>query len=256
MIDVHAHVLPGLDDGPANMGDALALVRAAVEDHIDTIVATPHMLDGIYNVAREEIFAGVAELNEALDEHGLGVTILAGADVRAEADAPDVLREGGLVTIADLGKHMILELPQDVVPRELDQLLFNIQLQGVRPIISHPERNRTIQEDPDELIPLVQAGGLVQITAASVVGEFGRHVQACAETLLERRLAHLVATDMHGLRARSPKLSPAAARITELLGEEVANDILEKNPENVIHGRYVHAPEPVMPKPRKRWFFW
>jgi protein-tyrosine phosphatase len=256
MIDIHAHVLPGLDDGPANMGEALALVRAAVDNGIDTIIATPHMLDGIYNATRDGIFAALAELNDVIDEHGLVVTILAGGDVHAETEVPDLLRRGDLVTVADRGKHLMLELPPDVVPRELDQLLFSMQLQGVRPIISHPERNRVIQEDPNQLLSLVQAGGLTQITAASVVGDFGRRVQTCAETLLDRRMAHFVATDMHDLRGRKPKLAEAAARMTELVGEDETNEILRERPEALIHGKYVNTPEPAAAKPRKRWFFW
>lgn len=256
MIDIHAHVLPGLDDGPANMGEALALVRAAADDHIDTVVATPHMLDGIYNVRREDIFAGVAELNEALAEHGIPVTVLVGADVHAETEVPVLLRDGRLATVADRGKHLMLELPPDVMPQELDQLLFNMELQGVRPVISHPERNRVIQEDPGELLSLVQAGSLTQITAASIVGDFGSRVQECCESLFEWRLAHFVATDMHGTRRRKPKLTEAAERVTELLGKEEANEILYDNPEALIHGKYVNVPEPATPKPQKRWFFW
>lgn len=256
MIDIHAHVLPGLDDGPANMGEALALVRAAAEDHIDTIVATPHMLDGIYNAQRRDIFAAVTELNEAIKEHGIPITVLAGADIHSETEIPELLRQGELVTIADLGKHIILELPPDVVPRELDQLLFAIQLQGVQPIISHPERNRVIQEDPGELVPLVEAGSLAQVTAASVIGDFGQRVQEAVKTLFEWRLAHFVATDAHGITRRRPKLSEGAAQLREMIGPDEAAEILQNNPEAVIHGRRVRAPEPRPPKPRRHWFFW
>ena len=256
MIDIHAHILPGVDDGPANMGEALALVQAAVDNDIDTVVATPHMLDGIYNATRDEIFTALAELNEAIDEHGLAITVLAGGDVHAEAEVPELLQQGDLVTVADRGKHLMIELPPDVVPRELGQLLFRMQLQGVRPIVSHPERNRVIQEDPEELALLVQAGALTQVTAGSIVGAFGRRVQSCAETLLARRMVHFIATDMHDLRGRKPKLAEAAARVVELLGDDEANEILREHPEALIHGKYVNVAEPVSPKPRKRWFFW
>lgn len=256
MIDIHAHILPGIDDGPANMGEALALIAAAADNGIDTVVATPHMLDGIYNATRAEIFAALAELNDAAHEHGLPVTILAGADVHAEAEVPELLRQGDLVTVADRGKHLMLELPPDVVPRELDQLLFGMQLQGVRPIVSHPERNRVIQDDPNELMSLVQAGALMQITAGSVLGDFGRRVRSCAETLLARRMVHFVATDMHDLRGRKPKLAEAETCLAELVGDNEANEIVHEHPEALIHGRYVNVAEPVLPKPRKRWFFW
>jgi protein-tyrosine phosphatase len=238
------------------MGEALALVRAAAENHIDTIVASPHMLDGVYNVLRDDVFARAAELNDALREHGIHVTVLVGADVHAEAEVPELLGQGKLITVADRGKHLMLELPPDVVPREMDQLLFAIQLHGVRPIISHPERNRVIQEDPGELLSLVEAGSLTQVTAASLVGDFGSQVQDCARALLDRRLVHFVATDMHGVWRRRPRLSEAAALMVSMMGREDAAEILERNPQAVIHGKHIDVPEPVMPKPRKRWFFW
>jgi protein-tyrosine phosphatase len=256
MIDIHAHVLPGLDDGPANMGDAIALVRAAVDDHITTIVASPHMLDGVYNATRDDIFAGVADMNDALREHGIAVPVLVGADIHAEADVASRLRNGELVTVADLGKYLMLELPPDVVPRELDQLLFDVQLQGVRPVLSHPERNRAIQEDVSELIPMVEAGCLVQVTAASILGDFGSQIRECTESLFGCRLVHLVATDMHGVRRRRPRLSDAAAAVKELVGVEEAHEILERNPEALIHGAPISAPDPELPRPHKRWFFW
>jgi len=256
MIDIHAHVLPGLDDGPANMDESLALARAAVEDSIHVVVASPHMLDGVYNTSRAEVFAGVAELNDTLKEHGIRVSVLVGADVHAETELPRLLREGELITIADLGKHLMLELPSDVVPRDLDQLLFSLQLQGVQPIVSHPERNRVIQEDPAELLPLVQVGCLTQVTASSIVGEFGTHVQDCARELFERRLVHLIATDMHGVHRRRPRLSQAAARAMEWMGREEAYVILEVNPQALLRGEHIDAPEPVQPRPRRKWFFW
>lgn len=257
MIDIHAHVLPGLDDGPANMGESIDLIRAAAQDNITTIVATPHMLDGVYNVPRDEIFAGVAALNDALKEHGIPVTILTGADVHVDTEIPALLRDGRLVTVAGRGKHIMLELPPDVVPGELDQLLYSVQLQGVRPVISHPERNRVIQEEPALLIPLVQAGSLMQITVGSIIGQFGSHVQDCAMALFERRMVHFVATDMHGMSRRIPRLSEAAAAVADKCGCEDAEQILKRNPEALIHGEYVDAGDPTEPKPRKRrFFFW
>jgi len=256
MIDIHAHVLPGIDDGPANMGEALDLVRAAVADGVDTIVATPHMLDGVYNASRADIFAGVGQLNDALREHAIPATVLAGADVHTETEIPDLLRRGQLVTVADRGKHLMLELPSHVVPNELDQLLFSVQLQGVVPVISHPERNRVIQDDPAELIPLVEAGALTQVTAASIVGEFGAKVEECAKALFDCQLVHLVATDMHDLRHRRPVFSSAAERLTEMIGPEDCTWILEENAEAIIHGGRVEVPDPVPPKPRRRWLFW
>ena len=256
MIDIHAHVLPALDDGPAHMGDAIALAKAACQDNISTIVGTPHMCDGVYNASRADIFAAVGALNDALAEHGVPVSVLAGADIHVDTELPGYLRRGELVTVADRGKHLMIELPTDVVPGELDQLVFALQLQGVNVIVSHPERNRMIQEDPTVLIPMAQSGCLMQVTAASILGDFGSHAQESAKALFDCRLVHFVATDMHGLRRRTPKLSQAVPMVEELVGAELAHEILEENPEALIEGRYIDPPEPTPPPPRRKWFFW
>ncbi|MFO7898265.1 MAG: CpsB/CapC family capsule biosynthesis tyrosine phosphatase [Planctomycetota bacterium] len=256
MIDIHAHVLPAIDDGPADMDEALELVRAAADDGVTTIVATPHMLDGVYNATRPAIFARLGALKAALDEHGIPMTVLGGADVHAEADLPDRLRAGELVTVADRGKHLMIELPADVMPSDLHRLFFAIQLQGVKPIISHPERNKAIQDDPGEVVPLVEAGCLTQVTAASILGRFGSQAETCAMTLFDCDLVHLVATDMHGVRSRRPRLAAARDRMIGVIGRQETDRIIEQNAAAVVHGRHLQVPDPIPVKPQKKWFFW
>jgi protein-tyrosine phosphatase len=227
-----------------------------VDNGIHTVVATPHMLDGVYDASRESVLHGTTELDDALKEHGVPLTVLAGADVHADTEIPQLLRQGQLVTVADRGSYLMIELPSDVLPETLGELLFKIQLQSVHPIVSHPERNRAIQEDPWRVAPMVEAGALTQVTAASLVGDFGAAVYDCAHRLLEYRLAHFVATDMHDVRRRAPRLREAAEAVREAVGPDDAREILEENPGAVIHGGHVQAPEPARPSTRKKWFFW
>ena len=250
MIDLHTHILPGLDDGPACAAEALALCRLAAEDGATVLVATPHMNDGIYHVRPDDVLRGVRELQAQLDAGGPPLTILPGADVRADGDLPDLVRGGELLTVAGGGKYLMVELSPDVIPPRLAETFFALQLMGVTPIITHPERNAEVQERPGSLDALVRAGNLVQITAASFTGGFGERALRCAKRLLERRLVHLVASDAHSAERRPPGLSRARAAVAAAVGDAEAAQIFDLWPRQIIAGAPVEAPEPFEGEPR------
>jgi len=244
MVDLHAHVLPGLDDGPASVEEAVAMCRLAADDGIRTIVATPHVMRGSFDVTREQIREGVERLSAALSEKGIPVDILPGADVHADAD---LLTSGGvadLMTVADGGRYLMVELSAQHVPSGVARLLFALQIRGITPILSHPERNAEVQRNPILLAPLVRSGIVVQITAGSLTGLFGEKSARCARLLLKRNLAHLVASDAHSLVARPPGLSRARRLVEAVLGDEPTAEIFERRPESVIKGRPLELPEP------------
>jgi len=258
MIDLHCHILPGLDDGPPSMEMALKMCHIAVEDGISTIVATPHMLNGMFNVTPQVVFDHVAEMAEALEKASIPLSILPGADVHVDSSLPDYLTRGEVLTLADQRRHILLELPQDIVPRELGDLLFQVQLKGVIPIITHPERNTEIQENPGLLKDMIKTNSLAQITAGSIVGIFGSRVQNCAIKLLQNRMAHLVATDAHNIDRRAPRLSQARKIVEETIGPEETTKIFSQWPSMILAGEHIEPPEPLMdrPAPRKKKRFW
>jgi len=258
MIDLHCHILPGLDDGPPSLDIALKMCDIAVEDGISTIVATPHMLNGMFNITPQLVFDHVAEMSEALDKASIPLTILPGADVHVDSGLPDYLTRGDVLTLADQHRHILLELPQDIVPRELGGLLFQVQLKGVIPIITHPERNIEIQQNPGLLNDMIQANSLAQITADSIVGVFGSRVQECAIKLLQSRMAHLVATDAHNIEHRAPRLSQARKIVEETIGPEETTRIFSQWPAMILAGKHFEPPDPLMDRhePRKKKRFW
>ena len=259
MIDLHVHILPGLDDGPRDMSDALEMCLQAVEDGTTTIVATPHMYNGVYDVRREDVLAGVEELRRCVSAAGIALTIVPGADIHIETDLCSHLRDGTIVTVGDTGKYVMLELPHDVMPQGLLAFLFSVQLAGVTPIISHPERNFEVQSDPDVLLPIVGAGNLLQVTAGSITGSFGERPEACAHHLIERRMAHLVASDAHSPKRRRPLLSPARAVVGEMTSAEEAEELFVQRPRKIIAGEYVEVPDVVderRARKRRGWFSW
>lgn len=258
MIDLHIHILPGLDDGPPDTEQALAMCRLAVADGTTAVVASPHMFNGMHDVARGDILAGVARLEGLLKAEEIALDVMPGADVHVAPDLGALVKGGYVMTIGDGGKYLMTELPQDIVPRGLSHLLFSIQLLGITPVISHPERNLEIQADPMLLAELVRAGNLVQVTAASVTGDFGEPAQKCAHALLKARMAHVVASDAHSCNRRRPGLSRAFAAVKELLSADEAEDIFIHRPMRIISGEYIDLPEPIGPAPgktRKRFSF-
>ncbi|GAB4347679.1 MAG: tyrosine protein phosphatase [Candidatus Abyssubacteria bacterium] len=254
MIDLHAHILPGLDDGPAEMEEAVTMCRIAADDGTTAIVATPHMFGEIHNVGCSEIREGVTKLQTALAREAISLVVRPGADVHVVPGLDRLLRDGRVMTLGDGGKYLLLELPTDVMPEGLPELLFAIQLLGITPIIAHPERNLAIQANPFLLVDYVESGNLIQLTAGSLLGEFGRDARQCAEALLMSRMAHLIASDAHSAYRRRPGLSKALARARELSSAEEVEEIFVHRPLKVLGGQYFTVPEPIRQLEKRSMF--
>lgn len=243
-VDIHCHLLPGIDDGAASENDALAMADMAVADGIDTIVATPHQLGNFAENSAEMIRGATAKFQERLVERKLPLRVLPGADVRIEPDLTGRIRRGEVLTLADHGRHVLLELPHNVyVP--LERLLAEMSSAGLVGILSHPERNQGILRQPGVLRPLVDRGCLLQVTAGSLLGTFGSEIKTFSESLIAQGLVHFLATDAHGIGRRRPLLSPAFERVAQLSDVETAIDLCCRNPGSVALGR------PVTPGCRK-----
>ncbi len=206
MIDLHCHVLPGIDDGPRTLEDSLALCRAAAAAGIVTIVATPHVDHEYPGVTAEVIAEGVAEVREALSDAEIEVEVVAGAEIaltRALDLSDDELRELRL----GAGDWALIEAPLSVSARQVSPMLRRIAERGHRIVIAHPERSPFFQRQPDALADLVADGMLSQITASSLTGAFGRAPRELAMTFLSRGLVHVVASDAHDAVHRRPSIA-------------------------------------------------
>jgi protein-tyrosine phosphatase len=237
-VDIHCHLLPGLDDGAPTVEDAIAMAELAIADGIRTIVATPHQLGNYTRNSGETIRAATAQFQRLLDQRQLPLQVLPGADVRIEPDLPRKIRTAEVLTLADRRRHVLLELPHDVY-LPLDRLLAELNSMGVTGILSHPERNRGILRQPGVLRALVKRGCLLQVTAGSLTGTFGSQVQRFCESLVEQRLVHFVSSDAHGTQTRPPALSAAFHRVTELAGLETAVNLCCRHPAAVAIGGIV-----------------
>lgn len=249
MIDLHCHILAGLDDGPQSMKESLSMARKALDDGIHTIVATPHTLDGLYSNSLTEISGKVAGLQDALIAEKIDLRLCVGSDVHLCPHIMERIENGEAVTINNTGKYLLLELPTQTIPTGLKDEIFSLRLNGITPIITHPERHPVIQRDMNILYEFISLGALGQITAMSITGDFGGMVMSCSEAMLLHRLVHLIASDAHSPDNRPPVLSPAVEAAEEILGSsEEAERMVRGWPALILAGDPVEAPPPMRVK--------
>jgi protein-tyrosine phosphatase len=234
-VDIHCHLVPGIDDGAADLAESLAMARMAVDDGIDTIICTPHQGGNFAQNRGDQIRAAVAELQRDLDDAGIPLRVLPGADVRIESDMLAGLQCGDVVSLADRRRHVLLELPHELY-MPLEPVLQALARAGMAGILSHPERNQGILARPAILKPLVEAGCLMQITAGSLVGAFGSGIQKFSESMLQEGLVHFVATDAHGTKSRRPLIDRAYRHAAGIVGSDYAEEICRSNPSLVAAG--------------------
>jgi protein-tyrosine phosphatase len=253
LVDIHCHLIAGIDDGAADADESLAMARMAVDDGIATVVATPHQLGAHGQNGGDTIRAKCRELQEQLDAHAVGLRVLPGADVRIEPEMIAKIRAGDVLTLADRGRHVLLELPHELY-LPLDGLLERLRAAGLVGILSHPERNLGILEQPEVVHSLVNAGCLMQVTAGSLVGGFGSPIRRFAERMLSDGLVHFLATDAHGRKSRRPLLSRSLDRVVALAGERAARELCCENPARVVAGEEVPAGRRSWRGRRLGWF--
>jgi protein-tyrosine phosphatase len=240
LVDIHCHLLPGIDDGAKSWEESLEMARLAAADGIGTIVCTPHQLGSYRHNRGAMIREQTACLQEKLRDEQISLNVLPGADVRIEADMLALLRSGEVLSLTDRRRHVLLELPHELY-MPLEPVLKELDSARMVGILSHPERNQGLLKDPTPIARLVDAGCLMQVTADSLVGGFGAKVQRFAESLLDQGLAHFVSSDAHGTKSRRPILSEAYQRIWQRIDEQTADDLCCHNPALVAAGRSVPA---------------
>lgn len=249
MIDLHCHILPGVDDGSGSQVESLSMARKAVEDGIHTIVATPHTLNGIYTNPAKEVTSKVASLQQALSDNYIELRLYAGADVHLCPRMLERIEIGEAGTINNAKNYILLELPSQAIPPAVKDEIFTLMVNGITPIITHPERNPIIQHDMNILYELVRMGALCQITAMSITGDFGATVMQCAQRLLTHRLVHVIASDAHSADTRPPVLSAAVEAAAEIMGSyEHSQRMVTEVPAAILSGDVIEISEPTRPK--------
>jgi protein-tyrosine phosphatase len=245
LIDIHCHILPDVDDGAVDMEESLAMAEKAAADGIRIIVATPHTLNGRYINPSDKVMAQVRNLQSFLLKAKSEINIVPGAEIHFCLNLKERILSREALTLNDTGKYLLVEFPFQTLPPQYREELFRLKIEGITPIIAHPERNAVFQQHPEMLEELVAAGCLLQITAMSITGGFGEDVMECAANMLKFRMAHIIATDAHSAGNRSPILSYAVAVATQVMGNRTDAELMvTRIPEAILAGKPVEIPEP------------
>lgn len=250
MIDLHCHILPGLDDGAADLGVALEMARAFVADGVAVVACTPHILPGLYHNSADGIRNATSALQAVLEREGIPLRLVPGADNHIAPDAPARLRSGQMLALAD-SRYVLIEPPHNVVPQRLEAAFFDLQLAGYVPILTHPERLKWIEGHAHLIRKLAGAGVWMQITAGSLAGRFGSRAQCWAERLLEEGCAHILATDAHDAHRRPPDLLRGVELAARRVGDEEAWHLVSTRPKGVLD----NVPPADLPHPQCVYHF-
>ncbi len=250
-VDIHCHLLPGIDDGAADWETTLGMAQMAVAEGTSTVLVTPHQLGNFAHNLGDDIRRRTQELQQVLQQHDIPLKVLPGGDVRIEDRMIERLLCGEVVSLADLRQHVLLELPHELY-FPLQGVLSALSREGMMGILSHPERNRGLLREPELLPGLVDQGCLMQVTAGSLMGNFGKSSQQLGEWMLCEGLVHFIATDAHGTRSRRPLIRRAYDRVVELTDTKTADDLCCHNPAMVAHGERVEAGRRFRPRSGNR----
>lgn len=263
MVDLHCHMLPGIDDGAPDLAVALAMARCAAADGITVTACTPHIYPGLYENQRQGIEAAIASLQASLDEEGILLRLVVGADTHL---APDLLQgiRGGRVPTINQGRYLLLEPPHHVAPPRFEDSVFQLMAAGIVPVITHPERLSWIETHYEIFVRLAERGVLMQLTSGSLTGRFGRRPKYWSERMLDEGRVHLLATDAHHIDKRPPLLAEGRDAAARRVGDAEAHHLVVTRPQGILDNL---SPEQLPPLPPsassggshrpgfwKRWF--
>jgi protein-tyrosine phosphatase len=246
MFVVDLDFLPGVDDGPATLGDALALARSLVQEGVQVAVATPHYNDEYPHRPAREIIERVSDLQRELDRYAIPLRLLAGHEALIQPGLASDVQSGRIATLNG-SRYLLLELWNSIWLPETERVIFELRALGIVPVLAHPERYHAIQQDSNRLKALLDQGVLAQLTAGSLVGLQGKTARKCAETLLKRGLVHCIASDAHGPGRRPPAIHQGMQVAERIVGRVQAGHLIETYPAALVQNRSLDAFATVAP---------
>lgn len=235
MIDLHVHILPGLDDGPGTIEESVALAKAAFKAGTRTLVATPHVLNLFDENRNSLIVREYARLKKHLESELPGLVLLLGTEIYFRPGLSELVQLEA-ATINNTGRYIMVEFPLVDLPGGFEKELENLRSNGVIPIIAHPERTIAVLKKPALIGRMIGAGAVIQINAGSLTGFFGRSVRKMAHNLLCDGWVHVIASDAHGVDGRIPSLKAAISAATESIGEAAARCLVDEHPRAILEG--------------------
>ncbi len=233
MIDIHSHILYGIDDGSRDEGMTLNMLRIAEEEGIQKIIATPHYIYGANKYNKDELYSRYIDVVKLIEKQGIEIELYLGNELLLDEYVVDSLLSDDSYTLANT-KYILVELPMTGMPVYTENVLSELISSGYRPIIAHPERYTEIQENPNCLLNLIEIGCITQINSTSLLGLSGYKCQDTAKVLLNNDLVSLISSDSHSDRQRSPRLTESYEMVKKFYGDEQANRLFFYNPQKVL----------------------
>mgnify|MGYP001175784958 CR=1 FL=1 len=257
MYDLHSHILPGVDDGPERMEDSVEMARVAVEQGTRIILATPHRADVTKKHSVSHIQALVEQLNGKLQSEGIALRVELGMENHLDLNLPDDLERGRALRMSE-SRYALIELPFFGYPNYVEEVLFRVQVQGIVPVLAHPERLEVFQERRDLLFDFIERGMLSQVTAGSVVGLFGGSTKRVTHRMIRDGLVHIIASDTHYPHGpRSPLITAGLEATARIVGKELAEAMVVDTPKAILDDRPIQLQPPHRVDGARRWWrFW
>lgn len=254
LVDIHCHILPGIDDGSKDWQTSIKLAKEAVADGVTHAVLTPHTLNGRYLNHKNDVIRLTESFQDMLDDAKIPLTVFPGQEVRISGDLPKALNDDDILFLDEEGQYMLLEFPSDDVPAYAKDMIFKIMQRGITPIIVHPERNNRILKEPTILQGLIEQGCLVQITASSYVGTFGKGIEETSRRFIEAGQCICFASDAHDLPKRQYEYSEALKKLENEFGSKKAQEYRD-NAQAIVNGDNVQLDWRPLKKKKKFWLF-
>lgn len=236
MIDIHNHILPALDDGARNIEDTLKIIGQLKNAGFKTLIATPHVLEGREYLSPEEILDAVRQVQIYMAEAGISAEILPGAENYIFPDMGKWVREGKLLTLGNTGRYLLLELPMLEIPQYTEKVFFDLQVQGLIPVLAHPERNKGLIDQPELLLEWAKKGVLFQLNLRSLRDRYGPQSRELAKMMLRGNLVHFIGSDAHRPSQRDSAYLETLESLREVAGEDGLREVTLKNPQAILTG--------------------
>lgn len=254
IIDLHSHLIPGVDDGAQTIEQSIELARQAVSEGVEHMVLTPHHRNGKYINYKSDVLEAANTLQEAYNQANVNLKVYASQEIRLTDKFLDDLYNGELLPLDAAGKYYLIEFPSDRVPSNAKQVLQEIIDDGITPVIAHPERNHELSSNLHLLYELVQMGCLSQITTSSYSGYYSETLVANSQQMIQHNLAHILASDVHHIKHRPMNVQAAFERLGQEYGQETVQ-YFKDNARDIFNGDRLNIKKPIQPKkPRKKWF--
>ena len=253
MIDIHCHILPEVDDGSRSLNESIEMAMIAKEQGITKIVNTSHYHPDFRYKKGEELLKELEDFNNVLKENMIDIEVLIGNEIYYTKDLIKEIDELDFYTLNN-SRYILIELPPTNFPKDLCNIVYELKEKNYIPVFAHVERYREVQENPELIYEVINAGAIIQVNSHSILGKSGKELQKVCNTLLNRNMVHVVGTDAHSSKRRTPIFLDAYKYVSEKYSKEMADDLFIKNNNAIINNEALNLPKPYKKKKKKKGF--